>query len=68
MTRAEADQIVLAVQLYIGRFGADPPLYQFLHKPLELAEEIRAAVARGEKLTDENLHCRLGMQQPGAAQ
>jgi hypothetical protein len=67
MNRAEVDQIILAVQLYIRHFGTDPPLYQFMHKPRELAEEIHAAVARGEKLTDEDLHRRLGMQAPGAA-
>jgi pantoate kinase len=67
MNRAEVDQIALAVQQYVSRFGTDPPLYQFMHKPRELAKEIRAAVARGQKLTDEDLYRRPGMQSPDAA-
>jgi hypothetical protein len=55
------------VQQYVGRLGTDPPLYQFVHKPRCLAEEIRAAVAWGKKLTDEDLYRRLGMQWPDAA-
>jgi hypothetical protein len=66
MNRAEADQIALAVQQYVGWFGIEPPLYQFVHKPRCLAEEIRAAVAWGKKLTDEDLYRRLEMQWPDA--
>jgi hypothetical protein len=56
MTSAEADQIALAMQRYIGRLGEDPPVYQFMERPRELAEEIHAAAARGEKLTVEDLY------------
>jgi hypothetical protein len=66
MTAAEADQIALAMQRYIGRLGEDPPVYQFMEKPRELAEEIHAEAARGDPLTALETYRRLGMEPPPA--
>jgi hypothetical protein len=65
--QTEANEIALAVQLHVGHFETDPPRYLFMHEPCELAAAIHAVVAQDEKLTDEDLYRRPGMQPPDVA-
>jgi hypothetical protein len=53
-----------AVERYRARFGVGPPVWQFMGRPRDLARELDAAVARGERVTDTELYRRLGMEPP----
>jgi hypothetical protein len=63
MTRLAPDPLTLAVAAYAGRFGVGPPVWQFLGDVPALVRELRAAVARGEPVTEADLY-RLLKQEP----
>jgi hypothetical protein len=44
-----------AADAHRQRFGKAPPTWDFMGRPAELARELRAAVARGEPATAEDL-------------
>jgi hypothetical protein len=66
--RADADlprdPLGAAVDAYRAAFGEGPPVWQFMGDIPALIRELRAAVARGEPLTDEDLYRRLGQTPP----
>jgi hypothetical protein len=55
------DRLDTAVAAYVTRFGAGPPVLQFLDQPEALERELRAAVERGEPVTAEGLARALGV-------
>jgi uncharacterized protein (DUF1800 family) len=63
MTRRASDPLTLAVAAYAGRFGVGPPVWQFMGDVPALVRELRAAVARGESVTEADLY-RLLKQEP----
>jgi hypothetical protein len=58
------DPLDEAVKRYVARFGEGPSVWQFMAWPAELAREIDAAAARGERLTATDLYRRLGVEPP----
>lgn len=55
------DRLDAAVAAYVRAFGAGPPVVQFLDRPEALERELRAAVARGEPVSAEELARALGV-------
>jgi hypothetical protein len=67
MTRSSPDpyrDLSAAVRAYVDRFVEGPPVFQFMGKPAELAAELRAAVQRGEPVTEAGLYRALDMTPP----
>lgn len=66
MTRRPASREAMfrAADAYRRRFGEAPPTWRFMGRPAELAHELRAAVRRGEPVTEAELYERLGIEPP----
>ncbi len=66
MTRRPASREAMfrAAEAYRRSFGEGPPIWRFMGRPAELARELRAAVRRGEPVTEAELRERLGVAPP----
>jgi hypothetical protein len=56
----------VAIARYMARFRRSPAVYPFMGRPLDLARELDAAVARGDPLSTLETYRRLGMEPPPA--